>query len=115
MQIVSEAWCCVYMFVIWNWCELEISNSNNGVLLQAPFNSYSFELVGDNAATTFFQVAPGGSVTLRQSVDTDSSSSFQVCSLFCQKEIKCIFNSVHDYFSWYQIIEFILSKMFYVD
>ncbi|XP_062579030.1 protocadherin Fat 3-like [Saccostrea cucullata] len=44
----------------------------------APFNTFTFELVGDNEATTYFQVAPGGSVTLRQSITTDPSNSFQL-------------------------------------
>ncbi|XP_078316513.1 protocadherin Fat 4-like isoform X2 [Crassostrea virginica] len=44
----------------------------------APFNSFSFELVGDGSATTFFQISSGGSVSLRQSVATDSSNMFQL-------------------------------------
>ncbi|XP_062582056.1 cadherin EGF LAG seven-pass G-type receptor 1-like, partial [Saccostrea cucullata] len=44
----------------------------------APFNYFTFELIGDNEATTYFQVALGGSVTLRQSIAADPFNSFQL-------------------------------------
>lgn len=53
-------------------------------ILKAPFNSFSYELVGDGSATTFFQISSGGSVSLRQSVATDSSNMFQVLGISFQ-------------------------------
>ncbi|XP_065921690.1 protocadherin Fat 4 isoform X2 [Magallana gigas] len=44
----------------------------------APFNAYSFELVGDGSSTTFFRVSPNGAVTLRQSISLDPANTFQL-------------------------------------
>lgn len=66
-----------------------IFNYNSTVLyLKSPFNAYSFELVGDGLSTTFFQVSPGGSVTLRQSISSDPATSFQVGNLFEYFQVK---------------------------
>ena len=71
-------------------------------MLQAPFNQVTVSIIGDDAATTFFNIQPDtGVISLAQSILTDTETSYKVRVLhrlmvqpIKQSQNKCDFNSV---------------------